>query len=291
MTVPVSSTITPPPPRPARWQESLANRLFLAFSPRLSRSGAASPPASLSPFEDVAIHRDGQPGALAATWYPAPGAARGAVLLLHPWTARGRAYFHRHGRIEALRSAGFHALTFDFPGFGGSAPSNTFFDRDVDHALAFLERRAPGVPHLVWGVSAGGFWAHPAIARSSKIVGAVFEDVSPHLFEWSWRRVPHWRPNYLLFRTLFPACYRYLDIRRHAFSMASLDLVYVSGKLDRGVTPEDTESLARAASAPFHVIPAAGHLASIKMAHEDVLGWGLETLEAAITRESRAAGG
>ena len=36
----------------------------------------------------------------------AAGEARGAVLLVSPWVPQGQAYFHRRGRIEALRAAG-----------------------------------------------------------------------------------------------------------------------------------------------------------------------------------------
>ena len=120
------------PERPSAWEERAANRLFLAFLPRLKRVDRQEPPASLAPFDRLAIPRSDASGELAATWYPATGTARGAVLLVHPWVPWGQSYFHRRGRIAALRDAGYHVLTFDLGGVGESGPlSSRFFDSDI----------------------------------------------------------------------------------------------------------------------------------------------------------------
>lgn len=249
--------------------------LFLALSPRLPTAAQPDPPEELAPFEKVAIPRRNG-GALTATWFPARR-PMGAVLLLHPWMVWGKAYFHLRGRLQALRAAGYHALVFDFPGFGGSGSPSGFFDRDIEDALAFLRQRAGNLPIHVWGVSAGGYWAHPVLARTPAVWGAMFEDVSPHLFEWSWRTAPLLRPAFLLYRYVLRTAYRFLDIRRHARAMSLKAVTYVSGALDRGVRPEDTRSLAEAAGGRFHVVPGADHLGSIKIDGSEVLFLAIET--------------
>lgn len=269
-----------PPPRPPAWQEPLAATLFFGLGPRLARVLEPDPPEELRPWENVAVSRNGA-GPLGGTWYPAAGEARGAVLLLHPWVEWGRSYFHRRGRIEALRDAGYHALAVDLGSFGGSRRQPGFPDRDVEAALAFLREKAGGLPLHVWGVSAGGYWAHLALSRVRGVRGAMFEDVSPHLLEWSWRVAPWGRPFYLFFRNAFAASHRYLDARRHAPALNVRSAAYVSGERDRGVRPEDTQALASAAGGRSLIVPGADHLAAIKTANREILDLALDTFERA----------
>lgn len=135
----------PVPIRPGRLEERLGRLLFYSFGPRLLRGAAIAPPDELAPFERFVIPRSNGRGELAATWYPSPADPRGAVLLAHPWLEWGQAYFHRRGRIEALRAAGFHVLTFDLSGFGGSSPPDGFWDRDLEDALVALKMANPEV--------------------------------------------------------------------------------------------------------------------------------------------------
>lgn len=270
-----------PPLRPGPAEERRSEWLFRVLSPRLPRIEQPEPPAALRPFEmETVQRRDGE--VLSATFYPVAGRSispRGAVLLLHPWIKWGRAYFHRYGRIEALREAGYQSLTVDLPGFGDSGPTHgTYIDRVVEDALEHLKARCPGLPVHVWGVSAGGYWAHPVLSRRNGVAGAFFEDVSPHLLEWSWRMAPLGRPFYAFFRWIFRRGYRYLDLRRHAPHLQVRQVAYVSGALDRGVRPEDTRALAQRAGAPHRVIAEAHHLGSIKQAPRQVVELALETL-------------
>ena len=278
----------PVPTRPVEGLERLAMGLFLALSPKLPRVEQPETPERLAPFEEVTVPRLRGRGDLTATWFPAApaggGHARGAVLLLHPWLVWGRAYFHLRGRIEALRAAGYHAMALDFAGFGGSGSPSGFFDWNVEAALRFLRRRAGDLPLHVWGVSAGGYWAHPVLSRTDLVSGAMFEDVAPHLLEWAWRTTPWGRPFYLFFRTAFQSAYRFLDIRRHAGAMSLGAITYVSGELDRGALPEDTRILAGAAGARHRIIPGADHLGAIKVAGEEVIGLALETFQEAEER-------
>jgi pimeloyl-ACP methyl ester carboxylesterase len=288
-----------PPRRPPPWEERASQWLFLFLSPKLPRLNPPEPPAGLAPFElDTVRRRDG--GVLSATFYPAAGEgsrgrgrrARGAVLLLHPWLKWGRAYFHRYGRIEALRAAGYHTLTVDFPGFGDSDPTDgTYFDRAVEDALVHLRTKCPGLPVHVWGVSSGGYWMHPVLSGRNGlgrnglgrngVQGAFFEDVSPHLLEWSWRMAPLGRPFYAAFRLLYGRGYRYLDLRDHAPHLRVRRLAYVSGALDPGVRPRDTRALAERAGAPHLLVPGADHLDSIKQAPKAVVELALRTFEGA----------
>src|SRR5262249_57142801 len=100
------------------------------------------------------------------------------------------------------------------------------------------------LPLHVWGVSSGGFWAHLVLSATNGVAGAMFEDVSPHLLEWSWRVVPGWRPGYLFLRCAFPRVYRFLDLRRHAPALRVAAPAYLSGSADPGVRPADTRALA-----------------------------------------------
>lgn len=264
-----------PPERPAWREERPAAWLFRALAPRLPRVPESPPPAELQPFEPLRLPRAS--GALSATWFPAQAPVRGAVLFLHPWVEWGQAYFFRRGRLEAVRRAGYDALTFDLGGFGGSARLPGFQDREVESALNALVERAAGRPVCVWGVSAGGYWAHPVLARRPDVAAAVFEDVSPHLLEWSSRTAPAGRPAYALFQRAFRRSYDFLDMRRHAPALQGRPVAYVSGALDVGVRPDDTRRLAELAGAQLCVVPEAPHLGAIKRAPEQVLELALAT--------------
>lgn len=281
----------PPPERPSPTYERVSFCWFRTFGPRLPRVQQPEPGSALEPFETVTVPRPDRQGRLRGTWFPAEAPARGAVLLLPPWLQWGRSYFHRRGRIPALRAHGYHALTLDFPGFGGSGPVSGFFDRDVVDGLRFLAREVPGLPRHVWGVSAGGYWAHLALTWSDEhfvpedgrgrggVQGAMFEDVSPHLIEWGGRMMPAARPLHLIFRTLFSRSNRYLDLRRHAPALRADRVSYVSGELDPGVPPDDTRELGGLAGGTVRIVPGAGHLEAIKQARDQVLDLALRTFE------------
>jgi pimeloyl-ACP methyl ester carboxylesterase len=278
--------VTPPPSRPSPRRERAALRLFRLFSPGLRRVPPIETPMELAPFEETLVVRHGRPGALGATVLPAGGACRGAILFLHPWLEWGAAYFHRRGRVPAARAAGFDTWLLDFSGFGRSASTARFYDRDVVDALDAMAERRPDMPLLVWGVSAGGYWAHVALSQRGGVAAAFFEDVAAHLFEWSWRERPLWRPAFVVFRTVFPDFYSWLDIRRHAPHLGVRAAAYVSGELDPGVTPEDTRTLAGAAGARHRILPGIGHLEAIKREPNQVIGLALDTFERGLFQRS-----
>lgn len=270
-----------PPRRPAWKEERRAQRLFLALSPHLPRGRQPEPPENLAPWERRRIERRGG-GHLDALWYPASGPPRGGVLLAHPWMARGQAFFFRGGRIEALRDAGYHVLTFDLGGFGqsGDVPAG-FFDADVADALTVLQVKIGELPCHFWGVSSGGYWSHLLLSRRPGVSGAVFEDTAVHLIEWSKRLAPRGLPFYLIFQFILRHAYRFLDLRRHAPHLRVAASAYIGGGQDRGARADETRELARLASASSLIVPEAGHLEAARQAPDEVLGLALRTFEQA----------
>ena len=269
-----------PPPRPPRWQEVIGSWLLHAFAPRVEYQPSPPPPKKLAPFETFQWPRRGRPGELPATYFPAEGEARGIVLMAHPWLKVGQGYFHRRGRLEALRRAGFHTLTFDFGGIGSSDRVPGMFDLELEDAFRALEDRGGDLPRYLWGVSAGGHWSHPVLAHQRIVEAAVFEDVSPHLMEWSWNMAPWGRPAFLFFRYALNRSYRYMDMRRHAPHLKVHKVAYIGGELDRGVPPESTREFARKAGGRCLIVPNADHLGAIKHDPEAVLSLALETFGA-----------
>ena len=202
-------------------------------------------------------------------------------MLAHPWLAVGQGYFHRYRRIPALREAGYHVLTFDMPGFGGSGRLRGYWDEDVEQMLDVLARRAPGLPWHFWGVSAGGVWGSILIARREVFAGAMFEDVTPHLLEWSWRAVPAKRPAYLFYRTFLRRGYAFLDLRRHVPFLHARAVAHVAGGRDLGIPEAETRGLSALARSELLLVPTAAHLESIRLAHDDVVALALRTFERA----------
>jgi pimeloyl-ACP methyl ester carboxylesterase len=270
--------------RPSPWNERVAARLLFALGPRLPRLEQAPPPDGLRPWEAVSVERPGA-GPLGGIWYPAAVAEpRGAVLLVHPWLEWGKSYFHRRGRVQALRAAGYSLLAVDLGGFGGTRREPGFLDRDVEAAFHHLRGLAGDLPIHIWSVSAGAYWSHfllGRLGRGAGVAGAMFEDVSPHLLEWSWRMAPLGRPFYLFFRHVLRGAYRYLDIRRHAPAMHLGAVSYVSGEKDRGILPDETRELAALAGGRALIVPGAGHLEAIKVANAEVIALALDTFRRA----------
>lgn len=280
---PLEKVMIPRPGGSGRWGRAgrLSATWFPADGSRASRDGGR-------PSGEGAAIEGSAPGDGDSSFHGAsPGAGtgdggrsrpvRGAVLLLPPWVQWGRSYFHRRGRIPALRRAGYHVLTLDFPGFGDSGPRAGFYDRDVEAGLKHLAERCPGLPLHLWGVSAGGYWSHMVLSRRHGVAGAMFEDVSPHLLEWAGRAQPLLRPAHVLFRTLFPRTFRYFDLRRHAPALKVPRAAYAAGGQDPGIPAEQTRELARLAGAEVLIVPEAGHLEAIKVAEEAVIALALAT--------------
>ncbi|MEM7052291.1 MAG: alpha/beta fold hydrolase [Acidobacteriota bacterium] len=272
----MSRTTSAPPPRPGAVEEYFASRMFRWLAPPVPRRGLPDPPEGLAPWRHLSLERR-RGGSLSATWYPPVGTFRGVVLMVPPWLEWGRSYFHRRGRIQALRGAGYSVLAMDLSGFGGSKRHHSLYDRDVEDGLRAVRQLVTQGPLHVWGVSSGGYWSHAALSRTHAASGAFFEDVSPHLIEWSERMVARGKPFYRFFRSALRRSYGFLDIRRHAPHLGVGAVAYVGGQRDRGIPPQDTQSLAEAADGEHLLVPQAGHLAAIKLANQEILDLALAT--------------
>ncbi len=66
-------------------------------------------------------------------------------------------------------------------------------------------------------------------------------------------------------------------------------VTYVSGERDKGVRPQDTESLAAQAGGRAHIVARAEHLGAIKIAGDEVIGLALDTFEKAEAAAGRAS--
>ncbi|MEL7059381.1 MAG: hypothetical protein AAGN46_05055 [Acidobacteriota bacterium] len=279
------------PRRPGPLEERLASWLFAALAPRLSARSPADPPPPLAPFEPVEIPRGPGLDPLPGTWYPSVGPARGATLLAPPWSPLGQMFFHRYGRVPALREAGFDVLTFEFGGFAARSRRRPgFLDLDAADALAELRRRAEGRPLTVWGVSAGGYWLHPVLSSDGgrDVVAAFFEDVSSHFITWSKRMMPKRMPAFLYFQTVYRSAYRFLDLGAHAAQLARVPAAYVGGALDRGVPAAETRDLARLAGARCLIVDDADHLQAIRRDPRGLLDLALETFEVGLQKAPSA---
>jgi len=135
-------------------------------------------PADL-PARAVRIER--ADGAHTAGWFVAGDPGAGAVLLLHAVRVDRRSML---GRARFLHRAGHALLLIDLQAHGESPGRRIGLGwreaRDVEAALAWLERRLPGERVGVIGVSLGG--AAAALAQSSSPPAAmVLESVYPDI--------------------------------------------------------------------------------------------------------------
>lgn len=275
------------PAQPANLRGRLARRLLHGLAPRLGKSRRYQPPPALGPFETVRIPRCQGEGFLDATWFPAEGEAKGAVLLVPPWHVWGQSFFFRRGRLQALRNAGYHALTINLGGFGDSGPkTDDFYQNDLEDALAEIKVRAPGLPLHLWGVSAGGYWSHMLLSRRDEFSGAVFEDVPSHLILWSKRTAPKGLPFYWFFQYGLRGTYRFMDLKHHAAKLKVRRVSYIGGEADPGALAQETRELARQAEAECLIIPGAGHLAAMRHAADEVVSLALKTFEQATLEAS-----
>ncbi|MEO1084137.1 MAG: alpha/beta fold hydrolase [Acidobacteriota bacterium] len=273
-----------PPHRPSPWIERASQGLLRALSPSLPPVTTATPPAVLKPFTPFSVSRsDGaaRRGHLAATWFPTDeAAARGVVILVHPWHGRGQAYFHRHRRIPVLRDAGYHVMTVDLGGVGASGPQRRdFADRDVVDAVRAAARR--DLPVHLWGVCLGGFYAALAMAGLPEVRGGLFEDVTSHPLTWSRRRAPWGRPAYRFFQTALPTANRYLDLFEQAPRLADRSTAWVSGAWNETVTAAETWELARRARGRALIVDDADHLECMRRGRRPMVELALQTFAAA----------
>jgi len=198
--------------------------------------------------------------------------ALGALVLAHPMGKAAKGFWLRDGHADLFRRAGFHALAFDFNGFGESEPTSFDYPADVLAAGRFLEERYPSLPTGLVGVSLGAGWGLCAMAREgSPYRAAVLEAAFPSLPEF-WR---HYPVAYSLLRAsqlVRPAFERGLRPERDAARVLGRPAVLlVYGDADRFTPPAHGERLRRAldeagAAVEMWVLPNVDHA----LAHRDL---------------------
>lgn len=72
--------------------------------------------------------------------------ARGVVVCAHPMGLAAKGFWLRNGHADALLTAGFHVLAFDFNGFGDSPSTNFDWPADVLAVGRMARQRFPGLP-------------------------------------------------------------------------------------------------------------------------------------------------
>jgi exosortase A-associated hydrolase 2 len=112
-------------------------------------------------------------------YHPPVGAARGAILYLHPFAEE----LNRTRRMAALQARcladqGYAILQWDLLGCGDSEgdfgdATWPLWERDVDAALAWLRARC-AAPLWIWGMRAGCLLAAGAARRHAGLTGLLF---------------------------------------------------------------------------------------------------------------------
>jgi len=93
---------------------------------------------------------------------------RGVVLLCHPLLKYGKSYFWHASYHRWLTAAGYHALGFDFKGFGASQLRGISFADDVASAALWARQQFPGLPLHLLGASFGACHGIHCLARPAR---------------------------------------------------------------------------------------------------------------------------
>lgn len=149
--------------------------LFMRLMFRSVQGWKQDVPAGVHSFVEIA--RDGSQ-LEGATLTCRAKAAKGVVLLCHPFLKYGMHYFLEHGFDRELRAHGYHVVIFNFKGFGRSNINGHAFSDDVLSIAARITREYPDLPLHLLGCSFGGYHLSHALARDpSAFSSAVLDSV------------------------------------------------------------------------------------------------------------------
>ncbi len=116
----------------------------------------------------------------AASYEADPAAAKGVILLCHPFLKYGMDYFFKNNLHLWLADAGYHVVAFNFKGFGRSTLGGASFMDDVISAGLCAKKAYPGLALHLYGFSFGGYHAIHAMARPFPLFSsAIFDSVPP----------------------------------------------------------------------------------------------------------------
>jgi len=247
-------------------------------------AGADVEPAALTSADGSKLE-----GALAA----AHGAPRGVLLLCHPFTRHGSGYFLRGGLLPAIREAGWHALLFNFKGFGRSEVRGANFADDVVGAFEYARARFPSLSVAMFGLSFGAFHALAALRRLDGALSGAILDSAPM------------RASDFFGRTPAGVVLRWLGRSRWAATTGTAPVIDVPGGLratrlwlvygDRDEYCELDEirtAAQRGDQTTLVVLPGFGHLQAFKQLptpYMKLIGESLADLSAAATPQKKGA--
>ena len=106
-------------------------------------------------------------------------AARGAIILCHPFLKYGMHYFVRQGLHSALSALGLRVVLFNFAGFGCSDVRGRPFVDDVLDVTQWTRQASPGLPCIHLGLSFGAYTLAQATARAEAHLCTVVLDSPP----------------------------------------------------------------------------------------------------------------
>lgn len=198
---------------------------------RWSASPALAPRAVEIPSFDGAT--------LSGTWF-ACGSPRGAVLLAHPDRRYGQHWFVREGWVHLLRAHGYEALTFDFPGYGGSRGPPTYHHEHVLAAARVAHEHAGGLPLHAVGLSLGAF----AIANAAPRLDAeslVLESPYPSFNAWYGRGAAKWAMDF--FDGVFPRTSASIQADRNLARARARRILVALAEEDEVTAPRLTEAM------------------------------------------------
>jgi alpha-beta hydrolase superfamily lysophospholipase len=272
------------------WVQARAMTHFVAGAPPLDRLAAAPLPDKLRalvtgvglprpenrhtpadhylPFETHHIAL--QDGEQLEAWFVPQPQPRGIVLMFHGYAGAKEAFLTPAAQLYQL---GYSSLLVDFRGSGGSSRSDTTLGLreadDVAASFAYAQRRWPGQPVVLYGISMGGAAVLRAVAvngvrPAAIIVEGVFDRLLTtvqHRFDAL--RLPSWPLAQLL--VFWGGVQLGYDGFQHnpvdyAGAVACPTLV-MRGERDPWVTGAETQALAARIGAPKRVVevPGVGH--------------------------------
>lgn len=202
---------------------------------------------------------------------------RGAVLLCHPLLKYGMSYFWHAQYHRWLCGAGYHAVGFDFKGFGRSELRGISFPDDVVSAALWARRQFPDLPlhllgasfgacHAIHGLAQGagrtlGAPAHGGSAEGTAIASAVFDSAPvdiAHFLGRGWAGAL--MRGVAASRWARPAGMR--PIVESLPAVGPLPCLFLYGSADPYVSPAEIERVRQACrGAEIRIFEGCGHLA------------------------------
>ncbi|MGY2375331.1 alpha/beta hydrolase [Pseudomonas sp. SDO524_S393] len=229
---------------------SVLSRLFIRVMFRQVQGWKREVPARATGFVEVA--RDGSrlEGTTQRTDVMQP---RGVVILCHPFLKYGMHYFFENRFDQVILEQGYHVVTFNFKGFGGSTIGGRAFAEDVLAIARKVSRDNPGLPIHLMGWSFGGYHVAHALAQdATPFTCAVLDSVPVSMRSYFTRGPLRWVMRWLsASRLAVPTGTCAID---HSLQgVRHLPIAYLYGRNDRFIDEAGVTQLRRCCEA-LHVV-------------------------------------